>query len=83
MSINAEIVSAKLNEDGTVNLHLGPIKNDPPGQRMLIVENPPSDTAAFMSAIIGQQIWGSSGSIMVRDTKWADRIGYTRIRLVG
>lgn len=82
MSISAVIIGSDIYEDGTVGLALGPYKDDPAGQSCLIVMNPPDNVDAFRRSVLGQQIWGNSSTIMVGDTKWADREGYTRIRLV-
>lgn len=82
MSICAEIIGSIKNDDGTVDLMLGPIGDDGPGQKVLTVLNPPSDVETFCKAVAFQKIWGSSDTIMVRETVWAKREGYTRIRLV-
>jgi len=82
MSICAEIIDAICNDDGTVDLLLGPIGDEGPGQKVLTVINPPEDRQGFCKAIAFQKIWGSENQIMVGETKWADREGYTRIRLV-
>lgn len=50
-----------------------------PGQRVLTVVNPPEGD---MSGLVGTEIWGNASEIMVGDTKWAKRIGYTRIELI-
>ena len=63
-----------------LRLHLEP--REPgvaPGQQVLAVVNPPEGD---MSGIVGTEIWGNSSEIMVGDTKWAKRIGYTKIELV-
>ncbi len=83
MSICAEIIGSDCYPDGTVGLALGPIGDDGPGQSCLIVVNPPENVDAFRRSILGQKIWGSANTIMVRETVWAMREGYTRIRLVG
>lgn len=82
MSICAEIIGSECFGDGTVGIALGPIGDDGPGQACLICVNPPLNVDAFRRAILGQKIWGSADTIMVRDTVWAKREGYTRIRLV-
>ncbi len=80
MSIAAIIERVERNADGTATLHLGPIaRDDGPGQARLTVLGRP----AGLEAAVGTRIWGSDSSIMVAGTKWADRIGYTQIRLVG
>jgi hypothetical protein len=82
MAIAATIEGAKLNDDGTVRLNLGPLKGEGPGQDFLTVVNPPANRQAFMNAVIGQVIWGGSSEIMVGQTKWAERVNYTEIKLV-
>lgn len=82
MSICAEIIGSVCNDDGTVDLLIGPIGDDGPGQKTLTVLNPPDDRETFCKAVAFQKIWGSANTIMVRETVWAKREGYTRIRLV-
>ena len=82
MAIQATIEGAKLNDDGTVRLNLGKLDDGGPGQDFLTVVNPPADTRSFMNAVIGLPIWGGASEIMVRDTKWAERVTYTEIKLV-
>ena len=53
------------------------------GQDVLTIINPPTLDPGLLESMVGMEIWGGSGEIMVGETKWADRIGYTRIRLVG
>lgn len=50
------------------------------GQPVLTIVNPPA--TRDLSGLIGIEIWGGSGSIMIGEHTWAERIGYTRIRLV-
>jgi hypothetical protein len=79
MSIDAKIELVTYESDGTVKLHLGP--RDPNdrsgGQDALTVVNPKPG----MEVMEGECIWGGANQIMYRDTLWADRLGYTRIRL--
>jgi len=82
MSLSAEITGTKANVDGTVTLYLSPWKEDTPGQPLLIVQNPPKDIMTFMKAVIGLQIWGGQGQVMVGETVWATRLGSTTIRLI-
>lgn len=77
MSIDAVITGVTRNPDGTASLHLGPRGDSCPGQTRMTVENPPPD----LEAAVGTEVWGGDGYLMVGDTKWADRIGYTRLRL--
>lgn len=52
------------------------------GQPVLTIVNPPSTQPEVLAGLIGTEIWGNASSIMVGDTLWAKRIGYTRIELV-
>jgi hypothetical protein len=82
MAIDAVIQDVTHNQDGTATLHLGPRQtkhgDSCPGQSRMTVVNPPCG----LEAAVGTEVWGSSESVYVGDTKWADRIGYTRLRLV-
>jgi hypothetical protein len=80
MSIDAVVVDVKKKKNGTVDLILEPhdSRRAPAGQSKLTVVNPKGD----LSGMIGVHIWGGDSSIMVKDKKIADRIGYTKIRLV-
>jgi hypothetical protein len=83
MSIVARISKVDYQPDGTAKLRLVPIPgcDDPVGQPSLTVLNPPP--APQLQVAVGCDIWGGSGSIIMgRETKWADRVGYTAIRLV-
>jgi hypothetical protein len=48
----------------------------------LTIVNPPTVDPAVLAGLIGTEIWGGAGYIMVGDRKWADRIMYTKIQLV-
>jgi hypothetical protein len=81
MSIDAVIGAVERNADGTATLVLMPReacdRHHGP-QRMTVVNPPP-----LLEAAVGTEVWGGGESLMVgRETKWADRIGYTRCRLV-
>ncbi len=79
MSIAAIIMEVVEQPDRTVKLILGPIaKDDGPGQRLLTVLNPPGN----MNSSVGTRIWGGDSYIMIGETKWAERVGYTSIRLI-
>lgn len=84
MAIDGRVSAVTLNKDGTATLSLEPReKATCAGQTKLTIVNPPEvDFRTFANAMIGQELWGGAGEIMVRETKWADRIGYTRIRLI-
>lgn len=53
------------------------------GQSVLTIVNPPTVDPEILSALIGIEIWGGSGDIMVGDNKWAERVSYTKISLTG
>ncbi len=78
MAINAIIDNVSRNHDGTATLWLVAFNDDPPGQNSLVVLNPPP----HLEAAIGTHIWGGGDSIIINETKWADRVGYGSIRLV-
>ena len=80
MAINARIEGTSVMPDGTVRLTLGPWDDDPPGQQVLYVLNPP-DPPEQMESVIGTHIWGGSGFIMIGEKEWAKREGYLDIRL--
>ena len=52
------------------------------GQSVLTIVNPPTVDPAALSGLIGVEIWGGSGAIMIGQRLWAKRIGYTKIELV-
>lgn len=80
MSINAIISHIEpLDDDGHVRLFLEPYQGEGPGQATMVVTNPP---AKHFDAVIGTHIWGDSEWIHVGETKWAKRIGHTRMELV-
>jgi len=65
-----------------VRLKLVPRENGTvAGQDVLTIINPPTLNPNVLAGLIGTEIWGGSGDIMVGDKKWANRIGYTRIEL--
>lgn len=69
--------------DPRVRLQLVPReKGGCAGQDVLTIVNPPTLDTEVLAAMIGTEIWGCSSQIMVGDTKWANRIGYTRIELL-
>lgn len=78
MSIDARVTAVDYLLDGTARLTLEPISPRAiAGQPELIVENP----APHMESMVGTQIWGPSQCIMVRETRWAERVTSVRIRL--
>jgi hypothetical protein len=82
MAIDAVITAVTRNQDGTADLQLGP-RDTPhgkscPGQSTLTVVNPPPG----LEAAVGTEVWGGSDFLMVGDVHWANRVGYTRARLI-
>lgn len=67
-------------EGSEPQLILGPISNsDGPGQPSLDVVNDPCPP---LRGLIGTKIWGCSSTIMCKETKIGDRIGYTKVKLL-
>ena len=52
------------------------------GQKRLRVLNPPSFDSNFYSGLIGVVIWSTGDRVMIGETQWANRVGYTAIQLV-
>ena len=52
------------------------------GQDALTIIDCPTLSDEELHSFIGVDIWGGTSEIMIGDTKWADRVGYTRIKLV-
>lgn len=52
------------------------------GQSVLTLLNPPTVDPQVLAGLIGTEIWGGSGEIMVGNKLWARRVGYTSIELV-
>jgi hypothetical protein len=80
MSIDAIVKTVIHNEDGSGRLELIP-RNDcvaPAGQKTLSFDSAPHD----VTALNGREIWGGANEIMFKETRIADRIGYTKIRFV-
>lgn len=70
-------------DDPQVRLHLVPRKEGGvAGQSVLTIVNSDTLDRDKLEGLIGTEIWGGSGEIMVGDKKWANRIGYTKIELV-
>lgn len=86
MSIDARVAGVCYHlSDHTTNLVLFPRdeKIGPAGQQMLTVKNEfVSDSWERLRVLVGLEVWGGSGFLMLGDKKIADRIGYTSIRLV-
>ena len=63
-----------------LRLHLSPRESGGcAGQEVLTIVDP---TEADYRGLIGTEIWGGSGDIMIGEKRWAKRIGYTRIKLI-
>ena len=81
MSIDARIIAAQLQGNGHMRLVLVPReKGGVAGQGTLTITNWP--VGADPWGLIGTEIWGGAGEIMVGDTRWAERKGYTQIMLM-
>jgi hypothetical protein len=85
MSIDAQVQTVIVNEDGSGELRLidRPARRpgDYPGcrgQSVLQYKTAPEE----VTALNGLCIWGGSETIMLGDRKIADRIGYVRIAFV-
>ena len=79
MSIDARIVAARRTDEGLV-IYLAPReKGGLAGQRSLVISNFPEDANPY--GLVGTEIWGGSGQIMVGETCWAERRGYRQIVL--
>jgi hypothetical protein len=85
MAISAVVNGITVLPDNTVRLTLGEIDDaspsDSPGQESLIVINPPSPPE-LLRCLIDLIVWGGSDELLVGDKVIAERIGYTRIRLL-
>lgn len=80
MSIDAIVVDVQTQTDGTCEfiLKAADIRRAPAGQRRITIVNP----KPCMEYFIGEHIWGGASELMIGQVKFADRIGYTRARLV-
>ncbi len=52
------------------------------GQSVLIIENSKDQKLEDVSLLVGCEIWGNAVQLMIGDTKFADRLGYTGISLM-
>ncbi len=91
MSIDARVtaISKELGEDKPIKLYLEDRPGGgPAGQETLTILNTGviKETkywAIYLCRLIGCDIWGGAGEIMLGDTVFAQRHGYTGILLVG
>lgn len=85
MAISAVVQGITVLPDGTVRLALGAVEGgepgDSPGQETMIVVNPPSPPD-LLRGLIDCIIWGGSDELLIGETVFAERIGYTRLRLL-
>lgn len=82
MSIDARIAGITCSPDG-VFLNLEPRdRYNGPGQSRMEIVNPPSPPTK-LEVLVSECVWGGSGFLMLGDTKIADRIGYTKLKLLG
>ena len=82
MSIDARIIGLTVALDG-VFLNLEP--REPyghAGQQRMEILNPP-DPPTLLEMLIGECVWGSANQLMLGNTKFADRVGYTQLQLSG
>jgi len=80
MSIDAIVVDVQTQTDGTCRLILkaADSRRAPAGQNSILIVNPKPGMKYF----IAEHIWGGACELMIGDVKFAERIGYTRARLV-
>ncbi len=83
MSIDARIIGIQVSRDNEVMLVLEPRdpRNARHGDIRMSIENPPDDPSR-LEVLIGEDVWGGDSYLMIGDTKFADRVGYTRLRLL-
>lgn len=85
MAISAVVQGITVLPDNTVRLILGATEDgkpgDSPGQDSLIVVNPPTPPD-LLRCLIDTIVWGGSDELLVGEKVIAERIGYTRIRLL-
>lgn len=79
MSIDARIIGVQVTAGNKVMLVLEPRAHH--GTFRMTIENPPADPKR-LEALIGECVWGGDSELLIGDTKFADRIGYTRLRLL-
>lgn len=83
MSIDARIAGITRNtETGEVTMTLEDRNSRSiAGQsRMTILDPPPMN--CDLSRLVGREMWGNSSDMLIGDSKIADRVGYTAMRLV-
>ena len=81
MAIDARVCGVRIKPDEVALILEPSSKQACAGQPVLVIVNPPTNPTVLES-MIGTQIWGDSSKIIVgRETVFAERIGYTRIRL--
>ena len=82
MSIDARIIGIReVNNEVKIALIDRP-DGGPAGQETLIVDNATHEWPMELCGLIGQDIWGGSGHIMLSDSVLAHRSSYTHICLV-
>lgn len=82
MSIDAKIVGTTRKANGEVTISLERRNAQAcAGQQVMTILNPP-DLDCDLSRLIDLEIWGGSNAVYVRDDRFADRVGYTQLRLV-
>lgn len=83
MSIDARIIGVQVTPDNEVLLVLEPRdpRNAHHGTSRMTIVNPPDDPTR-LEVLIGECVWGGDTFLLIGDTKFADRVGYTRLRLL-
>jgi hypothetical protein len=82
MSIDARIAGVSIGPNGVfLNLEARDSRIGPAGQQRMEILNPPSPPTQ-LEVLVGECVWGGSGFLMLGDTKIADRVGCTQLRLL-
>lgn len=83
MSIDALVVGANVRPTGECVLVLEPREesNKHHGDFTMVVMKPPKNKKS-LGRLIGCELWGGSGELLLGDTKIAERVGYRRLTLL-
>ena len=81
MSIDARIAGLSISPNG-VFLNLEPRERGGcAGQQRMEILNPPNPPT-LLDVLVGECVWGSANQLLIGDTTFADRVGYTQLKLV-